>query len=1357
MESLPPPNENLNAPEEEPFMDQAHVAFVRFASQWIGEQISNNNNGWLEEEPEEEEEEKEEKDEAIEDDEEDDAEVINPYEVANPHNRPPPTSDEETEFAPPVVQIADVDNIPIPPVIQFGNFHVGESSASRYLLDGNDEVCVPGSMPCDLRSVHRGVKSLTLDSAVRANRSESSKMMRLITNLSREFSELKSQNQWAEELSRWEAWMRGRIPNSLQFQEEPYIHIAPVPRANDPYVMVRDAARGTREDEDVDIAPLRDTQPPESRGSPRDSQTMPPKRRSQTNPQLTQTQEDVDQFVQDGIAVAIRDERERVRREATRAEGPARDPVTAPIARECSFASFMKYGPTQFHVTEGAVGLVRWFEKMENTFKMSECPEVRKVKFTTATLHGRALTWWNSQVTTLGHEVANARSWAEVKQMMTDEFGPTEEVQRLEDELRHLKLRDMNIAAYKKRFNKSALLCPDAVPNEKKKVELYIKGLLEIIKGETTSSRPENNNRGNNHNRGNYQNNNHHNQNNHRRQNNARALTTAQNTEANQTRVSPKCNRCGKCHFHQCPSRCENCGKIGHKAKDCRDIKPVKLNWSYEVELADGKVVSTNSVLRGCTLNLLDHLFDIDLMPIELGTFDVIVGMDWLVERYALIMCGRKEVHVPYRNKKLVVKSDSGVSRLKVISCIKARKYIKRGSQLFLAQVMDTKPAKKQLQDMPMISNFPEELSEKGFIRPSSSPWGAPVLFVKKKYGSFRMSIDYRELNKLIVKNREEDIPITAFQTRYGHFEFQKELNMRQRHWIELLSDYDCEIRYHPGKGNVVADALSQKDREPLRVRSLVMKVHTNLPDKILEAQIEAMKEENVKAENLGRDMIMHELHKSKYFIHPGSDKMYQDLKKLYWWSNIKADIAIFVSKCLTCAKVKAEHQYPSGLLQQPKIPEWKWEKITMDFVLGLPRTPSGYDLIWVIVDCLTKSAHFLPMKKTDNIKKLTHQYLKEIVFRQGVPTDGQSERTIQMLEDMLRACVIDFGNIWDRHLPLVEFSYNNSYHASIKVGPFEALYGRKCRLLVYWSEVRDSQLTSPELIRETTEKIVQIKNRLLTARSRKKSYANVRHKPMEFEKCLADKNLIIPLEEIQVDDKLHFIEELVEIIDREMKQLKQKGIDHETTTLVRIVSDCDCEIRYHPRKANVVAHALSRKERIKTLWVQTLVMTFSLDIPKKVLEAQTKVRKPGNLKSEDVGAAPFKALYGRKCRSPVGWAEVEDAQLTGPELIHETTKKIVQIKQRIQAARDRQKELRRCEALELPQQLSKVHSTFHVSNLKKCLSDEPLAIPLDEIHIDGKLCFVEESVEIMDRKGFAAVLAVLKPERLKVDRARNE
>ncbi|GJR25620.1 putative reverse transcriptase domain-containing protein [Tanacetum coccineum] len=504
------------------------------------------------------------------------------------------------------------------------------------------------------------------------------------------------------------------------------------------------------------------------------------------------------------------------------------------------------------------------------------------------------------------------------------------------------------------------------------------------------------------------------------------------------------------------------------------------------------------------------------------------------------------------------------------------------------------------------------------------------------------------------------------------HILDQKELNMRQRRWLELLSDYDCEIRYHPGKANVVADALSRKERsKPLRVRALVMTIGLNLPKQILSAQSEARKEENFINEDLRgminklepradgtlclnnrswipclgdlRALIMHESHKSKYSIHPGSDKMYQDLKKLYWWPNMKAEIATYVSKCLTCAKVKIEYQKPSGLLVQPEIPQWKWENITMDFVTKLPRTAAGQDTIWVIVDRLTKSAHFLPMREDDTLEKLTRQYLKEVVSKHGVPvsiisdrdgkftshfwkslhkalgtrldmstayhpeTDGQSERTIQTLEDMLRACVLDFGKGWDKHLPLVEFSYNNSYHTSIKAAPFEALYGRKCRSPICWAEVGDSQLTGPEIIHETTERIVQIKSHIQAARDRQKSYADVRRKPLEFQvgdkvmlkvspwkgvirfgkrgklnpryigpfkiiakvgtvayrlelpeklsrvhstfhvsklkKCMADEPLAIPLDEIQVDDKLNFIEEPVEIMDREVKRLKQSRI----------------------------------------------------------------------------------------------------------------------------------------------------------------------------------------------------------------------
>ncbi|KAJ0592474.1 putative nucleotidyltransferase, Ribonuclease H [Helianthus annuus] len=225
------------------------------------------------------------------------------------------------------------------------------------------------------------------------------------------------------------------------------------------------------------------------------------------------------------------------------------------------------------------------------------------------------------------------------------------------------------------------------------------------------------------------------------------------------------------------------------------------------------------------------------------------------------------------------------------------------------------------------------------------------------------------------------------------------------------------------------------------------------------------------------RDMVMEEAHRSKYTMHPGSTKMYKNIRDEYWWPGMKQSINEYVEKCMTCSQVKTEHQKPAGCLIQPEIPEWKWEMITMDFITKLPRTKNGHDTIWVIVDRLTKSAHFLPIREDYKMDKLARIYVKEIVTRHGVPisiisdrdshftsrfwqsfqkelgtkvnlstayhpqTDGQSERTIQTLEDMLRACVIDFGGNWDEHLPLIEFAYNNSYHASIKAAPFEALY----------------------------------------------------------------------------------------------------------------------------------------------------------------------------------------------------------------------------------------------------------------------------------------------------------------------------
>ncbi|GJZ91449.1 putative reverse transcriptase domain-containing protein [Tanacetum coccineum] len=382
---------------------------------------------------------------------------------------------------------------------------------------------------------------------------------------------------------------------------------------------------------------------------------------------------------------------------------------------------------------------------------------------------------------------------------------------------------------------------------------------------------------------------------------------------------------------------------------------------------------------------------------------------------------------------------------------------------------------------------------------------------------------------------------------------------MRQRRWLELLSDYDCDIRYHPGKANVVADALSRKEREPpLRVRALVMTISLDLPKQILNAQTEARKPDNIKSEDVGGMLIENAkfpeaIREQKLEPRYGGPvpPMAKKLATLLWGftdcnhARIPQIKILYSSgKCLTCAKVKAEHQRPSGLLVQPKIPEWKWDNITMDFVTKLPKTSQGYDTIWNALGT--------------NLDMSTAYHLQ---------TDGQSERTIQTLEDMLRACAIDFGKGWVNHLPLIEFSYNNSYHASIKAAPFEAVYGWKCRSPVCWTEVGEAQILGPELIQETTEKIIQIKQRMQAARDRQKSYADLKRKPMEFQvgdklelpeelsrvhntfhvsnlkKCHADEPLAVPLDGLHLDDKLYFVEEPSEIVGREVKRLKRSRI----------------------------------------------------------------------------------------------------------------------------------------------------------------------------------------------------------------------
>ncbi|GJX73003.1 putative reverse transcriptase domain-containing protein [Tanacetum coccineum] len=815
----------------------------------------------------------------------------------------------------------------------------------------------------------------------------------------------------------------------------------------------------------------------------------------------------------------------------------------------------------------------------------------KEVKYTAGSFVGKALTWWNSLIRTLSREVDASMSYNDYKFMMIQEFCPSHEMQKLESELWNHAMVRAGHAAYTDRFHELARLVPHLVTLESRMIKRMREyGYLAQVY-----------------------------------------------------------------HLHN-PS-------------------------------APGHVMSV-------------------VVPTMSG--QLALGMDWLSKYKAEIVFHENVVRIPLPDGKVLrVLGERPEEKARFLMGVKNQEEIvvvKEFPELIpRATPVANSPYRLAPSELEEFSGQLKELQDKGFIRPSSSPWGAPILFVKNKDGSFRiwsqffLKIDLRYgYHQLIV--HEDDIPKTAFRTRYGHFEFtvmpfgltnapvifmdlmnrvcksyldkfvivfvddiliySKTQEEHVKHLRLVRSKFSkCEfwlrevrfighvingngIHVDPSKIEAIAKSLTiltQKsktfewgEQQELAFQTLKDKLCdatvlalpdrpedfvSSIKDRILAAQKEAMDEfvglqkgldEMIEQRSDGtlyyldqiwvplkgevRTLIMDEAHKSKYYVHPGADKMYYDLRDRYWWLGMKKDIAEYVSKCLTCLKVKAEHQRPSGLLQQPEIPVWKWEGIAMDFVTKLPRTSSGHDTIWVIVDRLTKSAHFLPMREDYKMERLARLYLNEIVARHGVPisiisdrdsrftsrfwqstqealetrldismayhpqTDGQSERTIQTLEDMLRAFLIGL-----------------------------------------------------ELVQETIEKISQIKDRLKVARDRQKSYADKRRKPLEFsvgdyvllkvspwkgvvrfgkkgkltprfvgpfeiiekvdtmayrldlpkelngfhdtfhvsnfKKCLAYPTLKVPLDEIRVDAKLNFVEEPVEILEREFKKLKRSRI----------------------------------------------------------------------------------------------------------------------------------------------------------------------------------------------------------------------
>ncbi|RVW67492.1 Transposon Ty3-I Gag-Pol polyprotein [Vitis vinifera] len=1111
-------------------------------------------------------------------------------------------------------------------------------------------------------------------------------------------------------------------------------------------------------------------------------------------------------------------------------------PVSAEgIYRGSSFDDFKKLGPPYFSGATDPTEAEAWILKMEKFFGVIDCSEEQKASYAAFMLDKEADHWWRMTRRLL--EDQGPITWRQFREAFYKKYFPDSVRRQKVGEFIRLEQGDMTVAQYEAKFTELSRFSPQLIATEEEKalkfqdgLKPYLKNKISILKLGVYSENLDG------------------------------ACPTCGKKHGGRPcyRETGACFGCGKQGhlIRDCPeNRKFITGKPKEENKEDKqkpkaqgrvfamthrdaqatsDVVTVSfagllglpvasMDFDLIVATPVGDSVVASRMLRNCIVMIGYREMPVDLVLLDLQDFDVILGMDWLASYHASVDCFEKRVTFSIPGQPKFSFEGKHVDRPLHIPIVREYPDVfpedlpglppEREVEFTIDLVPGTGPMSKAPYRMAPVELKElkvqlQELLDKGFIRPSVSPWGAPVLFVKKKDGSMRLCIDYRELNKVTVRNkyplpriddlfdqlqgacvfskidlrsgyhqlrvRGEDVPKTAFRTRYGHYEFlvmpfgltnapaafmdlmnrvfkpyldqfvvvfiddilvysrsreeheghlsivlqtlrdkqlyaklkkcefwldrisflghvvsndgisvdpgkvdavanwrrpstvteirsflglagyyrrfiegfskialpltkltqkgvkfewsddcecsfqelknrlvsapiltipsgsggfvvysdashqglgcvlmqhgrvvayasrqlkpyernypthdlelaavvfalkiwrhflfgetceiftdhkslkylfsQKELNMRQRRWIELLKDYDCIIQYHPGKANVVADALSRKSVGSLaairgcqrqlleelrslqvhfRVMGLGALVANFRPDFVLSddeilrfgTRLCVPNDEDLRRE------LLEEAHCSKFAIHPGGTKMYKDLRQNYWWSGMKRDIAQFVAQCLVCQQVKAEHQRPAGSLQPLAIPEWKWEHITMDFVIGLPRTLGGNNAIWVIVDRLTKSAHFLPMKVNFSLDRLASLYVKEIVRMHGVPvsivsdrdprftsrfwhslqkalgtklsfstafhpqTDGQSERVIQVLEDLLRACILDLQGNWDDHLPLVEFAYNNSFQASIGMAPFEAL--------------------------------------LKAAQSRHKSYADQRRRDLEFE-----------------------------------------------------------------------------------------------------------------------------------------------------------------------------------------------------------------------------------------------------------------